>query len=172
MTAPPCSRPRSRACTHAVSFRRTDIGRPVARPGQAMRRMLEHAREQPTVGHSCGGATNLNFTAAPRSAQDRRADAIRADLIGDTTAIAAGITARGRAPVLALCRMLIEAGHDPGLALESFRGDVLCLRLRSIGVAGRLTVDESRDCRFVRFRRNGHQTPDLAPPMRHERVVE
>jgi hypothetical protein len=100
------------------------------------------------------------------SAPDRRADAVRAVLIGDNTAIAAGVTACGRAPVLALCRLLIEAGHDPDLPLEAYRGDVLCLLVRSIGVAARLTVDESHGCRFVRFRGKGQQTPDLAPPMR------
>jgi hypothetical protein len=40
--------------------------------------------------------------------------AICADLIGDSQAIAAGITVSGRyCPVLALCRALVEAGHDP-----------------------------------------------------------
>jgi hypothetical protein len=106
----------------------------------------------------------MNFTAP--SAPDRRRDAVRTELVGDSTAIAAGVTARGRAPVLALCRVLIEAGHDPGLPLEAFRGDVLCLRIPSIGAAARLTVDESHGCRFVRCRREGQQTPDLASPMR------
>jgi hypothetical protein len=106
----------------------------------------------------------MNFPAPSR--QDRRGDAIRAELIGDSTAIGAGVTARGRAPVLALCRLLIEAGHDPDLPLEAYRGDVLCLRVHSIGVAARFTVDESHGCRFVRFRREGQQTPELAPPMR------
>jgi hypothetical protein len=109
---------------------------------------------------------NINFTAATPSEPHRSADAVRAELLGDNTAIAAGITARGRAPVLALCRALIEAGHDPNQPLEAYRGDRLCLRLRSIGVAARLTVDESEGCRFVRFRGQGRQTPDLAPPMR------
>jgi hypothetical protein len=108
----------------------------------------------------------MNFTAVTSSEPHRSADAVRAELIGDTTAIAAGVTARGRAPVLALCRLLIEAGHNPDLPLEAYRGDVLCLRVRSIGVAARLTVDESHGCRFVRFRREGQQTSDLAPPMR------
>jgi hypothetical protein len=108
----------------------------------------------------------MNFTAEAPSAPDRRADALRAVLIGDNTAIAAGVTARGRAPVLALCRLLIEAGHDPNLRLEAYRRDVLCLRVRWIGAAARLTVDESHDCRFAGFRQKAPQTPDLASPMR------
>jgi hypothetical protein len=104
---------------------------------------------------------------AASSPPDRPAEVVRAELIGDDTAIAAGITARGRAPVLALCRLLIEAGHDPNLPLEAYRGDVLCLRVRRIGAGAGMTVDESRDCRFARFRRQkAPQTPDLALPMR------
>ena len=36
----------------------------------------------------------------------------RAELIGSDCCAAAGVTARGSAPVLALCRILIGAGHD------------------------------------------------------------
>jgi hypothetical protein len=95
-----------------------------------------------------------------------RAGAIRAELIGDSTAIAAGVTAHGRAPVLELCRRLVAAGHDSYLQLEAYRSDVLALTVRSIGDGAKLTVDESHGCRFVRFRREGQQTPDLASPMR------
>jgi len=66
--------------------------------------------------------------------------AIRAALIGTETCKAAGITAHGSAPVLALCRRLVAAGHDPGTPLEAWRGDVLALRVRSIGEAARLRV--------------------------------
>jgi hypothetical protein len=46
---------------------------------------------------------------------------IRAEIIG-TICTALGITAHGSAPVLALCRKLVEAGHDPATPLEAWRG--------------------------------------------------
>jgi hypothetical protein len=64
---------------------------------------------------------------------------IRAEL-GRDTCTALGVTARGEAPVLALCRKLIEAGLDPAMPLQVYRGDTLCLRVRSIGEAARLKV--------------------------------
>src|SRR5262245_43967089 len=53
---------------------------------------------------------------------------IVAELIGDDTCTALGITAR---TPTGLCRKLLDAGHDPATPLEAWRGDVLCLRLRS-----------------------------------------
>jgi hypothetical protein len=32
-----------------------------------------------------------------------------------------------------MCRALITAGHDPASRLEAYRGNLLCLRVRSIG---------------------------------------
>lgn len=61
------------------------------------------------------------------------------NLSGDTCA-AGGITARGAAPVLALCRKLIAAGHDPATPLHIYRGDTLTLTVRSIGRGAELTV--------------------------------
>jgi hypothetical protein len=66
--------------------------------------------------------------------------AIRAELIGDDACTALGLTARGAAPVLALCRSLIEAGHDSTTPLETWRGKTFCLRVSSIGQGARLTV--------------------------------
>lgn len=51
-----------------------------------------------------------------------------------------GTIARGSAPVLALCRALIKAGHDPAKPLEAWRGDTLALRVRTIGEGARLRV--------------------------------
>jgi hypothetical protein len=69
------------------------------------------------------------------------AQVVRAEIIGQGQATAAGITVSGRhAPVLALCRALIEAGHDPATPLEAYRGTTLCLRVRSIGEGARLRV--------------------------------
>jgi hypothetical protein len=81
---------------------------------------------------------------------------LRAELIGINQASWQGITVNGRrAPVLSLCRALIAAGHDPSTPLEAYRGDVLCLRVRSIGEAAALSVDETTNDgkpRFVAYR--------------------
>jgi hypothetical protein len=66
--------------------------------------------------------------------------AIRAELIGSGRCSALELTATGHAPVLALCHLLIDAGHHPATPLEAHRGEVLCLRVRSIGEAARLRV--------------------------------
>ena len=66
---------------------------------------------------------------------------IRADLIGSDTCIALGLTINSSSPVLALCRALVESGHDPATPLEAYRGDVLCLRVRSIGDGAELEIN-------------------------------
>ena len=70
--------------------------------------------------------------------------AIRAELISSTSCTAVGITVVDHAPVLALCRALVTAGQDPNRPLHAYRGDVLCLRVRSIGQAAQLTVEDDR----------------------------
>ena len=66
---------------------------------------------------------------------------IRAELAGAKICIALGITVgRESAPVLMLCRKLIAASHDPVTRLDAYRGDVLALRIRSIGEAAHLRV--------------------------------
>jgi hypothetical protein len=77
--------------------------------------------------------------------------AVRAELIGTDTCTALGLTARNHLPLLALCRALIEAGHDPVIPLEAYRGDVLCLRVRSIGDCAALEVN-AKGTDFIRFR--------------------
>jgi hypothetical protein len=66
--------------------------------------------------------------------------AIRAELRADDSCSALGMTVRGPAPVLALCRRLVADGYDQGLPLEVWRVQVLCLRVRSIGEAAQLRV--------------------------------
>jgi hypothetical protein len=68
--------------------------------------------------------------------------AVRAELIGSNCAVALGIEAHGSSPVLELCRILVEAGHDPATPLEAYRGDTLALLIRSIGEAARLEVSQ------------------------------
>src|SRR5262249_2023327 len=85
--------------------------------------------------------------------------AIRAQLAGDIWP-ALGITAKSGSPALALCRKLIDAGHDPAKPLEAFRGDTLALRVKSIGQGAQLEVNgEGTGFRPAR-------QPDAAPPMR------
>ena len=93
---------------------------------------------------------------APRAPRPK----IVAELIGSDTCTALGIVARGNAPALGLCRKLIEAGANPATPLDVYRGDTLCLIVRSIGESARLEL-------------NGHGTGFLpaptggtAPPMR------
>ena len=70
--------------------------------------------------------------------------AIRAELISSTACTAAGITVVDHAPVFALCRVLVTAGQDPNRPLHAYRGDALCLRVRSIGEGAQLTVEDDR----------------------------
>jgi len=52
-------------------------------------------------------------------------------------------TRRSDAVVCALCRRLVEAGHDPATPMEVYRGQTLALHVRSIGEAAKLTVTEA-----------------------------
>jgi hypothetical protein len=96
---------------------------------------------------------------------------IRADLIGQSQATAAGITVTGRhAPILSLCRALVGAGHDPATPLEAYRGSTLCLRVRSLGEGAKLTVRDGsagRPC-FAPFRpfQDSEQPCGGRPPVR------
>ncbi len=65
---------------------------------------------------------------------------IRAEIVGDDTCIAQGITVRAAAPVLAMCRKLVENGFDRSIPLEAYRGATLCLRVRTIGEGARLEI--------------------------------
>jgi hypothetical protein len=65
---------------------------------------------------------------------------IRAEIVGDDSCTALGITVSGNAPVLRLCRALVNAGHDPALPLHAFRGATLALKVRTIGEGARLIV--------------------------------
>jgi hypothetical protein len=83
---------------------------------------------------------------------------VRSELTGDDTCSALGFTAKSSSPVLALCRQLVEAGHDPSIPLEAWRGDVLCLRVRSIGEAAGLEVN-ARGTGFSRAAAVGTASP-------------
>jgi hypothetical protein len=75
---------------------------------------------------------------------------IRATLLGSNRCEVLGFTGRGHSLVLALCRALVAAGHDPRRPLHAYRGDVLALKVLSIGEGARFTVREDRaGLRFV-----------------------
>jgi hypothetical protein len=66
---------------------------------------------------------------------------LHAQLVRSDTAVAAGITARGTSPVLLLCRKLLAVGHDPATPMQVWRGNTLCLSIRSIDAAAGLRVN-------------------------------
>jgi hypothetical protein len=84
---------------------------------------------------------------------------IRAEIVGSSFARALGVTVTAPAPVLALCRALIREGHDPATPLEAYRGEVLCLKVRSIGEGAELGIAGDG----VGFRRVAE--PVAAPPV-------
>ena len=92
---------------------------------------------------------------------------IRAELVGSDTCIAAGEMARGVAPVLAMCRQLIEAGHDPKLSLRAYRGDVLCLTVSRIGEGAHLVVKAAGNGSPI-FALNTLQKGAASPPVRRK----
>jgi hypothetical protein len=65
---------------------------------------------------------------------------IRATLVGSDYCEVQGLTGHGYAPVLALCRALVAAGHDPHRPLHVYRGHGLALKVRSIGGGARLRI--------------------------------
>jgi hypothetical protein len=98
------------------------------------------------INERTSGRNKISDDSTPRlacwSAIAKHPTPIRAELSDARQCSALGITATGNAPVLTLCRRLIEAGHNPILPLEAYRGTTLCLRVRSIGEGAKLTVYE------------------------------
>ncbi|MFZ0148143.1 MAG: hypothetical protein WAM72_07305 [Xanthobacteraceae bacterium] len=86
---------------------------------------------------------------------------IRAELSGSTICSAAGHVAISQTPVLALCRELIAAGHDPDQPLEVYRGETLALRVRSIGEAAKLNLN-SKGTAFIKCRQAVRTATTLA----------
>jgi hypothetical protein len=96
---------------------------------------------------------------------------ICAEIAGSDRCAACGITAHGHAPVLALCRQLVDAGHDPATRLEAYRDTVLALRVRTIGEGAALTVeDDSRGTPRFRLWRGGAASPVRQTGVRATRV--
>ena len=99
---------------------------------------------------------------------------IIAQLIGHDRAQAGDIVARSRSPVFALCRALLAAGANPNSKLECFRGSVLALTVKTIGIGAKLTIKENDwvGPKVVRYEplsrdrvgRHVRQTGEPAPP--------
>jgi hypothetical protein len=53
--------------------------------------------------------------------------------ITDDRCEAEGYSVRANAPVLALCRKLVENGYDPARPLHAYRGNTVALTVTSIG---------------------------------------
>jgi hypothetical protein len=100
--------------------------------------------ESPERGHGAGASVDdqLGRQVIPENKRQQQfAQApIRAELIGLSRCEAEGLSARGYALVLELCRELVAAGFSPACPLEAWRGETLCLRVRSIGEGARLTI--------------------------------
>jgi len=95
-----------------------------------------------------------------RNHRSNHSTTIRAELIGSDRCSALGMTVRSSAPVLALCRQLVEAGHNSATPLEAYRGDMLALRVKSIGDAAALEVNTAG----TGFK--PQRQPSAAPPIR------
>src|SRR6516225_5627683 len=84
-------------------------------------------------------ADRMSSIANPTS-QSPQAASIRADLIGSDCCSALGLAVYRPAPVLALCRKLVEAGYKSVTPLEVWRRDTLALTVRSIGEGSGLRI--------------------------------
>ena len=69
---------------------------------------------------------------------------IRAEIGKSNQCDAEGYTVKTSAPVLAMCRKLVEVGYDPATPLHAYRGDTLCLTVSSIGWGAKHTVGDNR----------------------------
>jgi hypothetical protein len=135
----------SRAITQGLELRRPagNQSRSGAngRSGLAVRRdgeLLQQVKPQQS-GKGRPKGTQAPNGRGPASALTR-AEIIRAEIIGSSRACVPGVSVRGRAPVLTLCRRLIALGCDPRAPLEAYRGAVLCLKISSLAYGAGLTV--------------------------------
>jgi hypothetical protein len=95
---------------------------------------------------------------------------IRAEIIGSDRCEADGFTVRAAAPVLAMCRKLIEAGYDRARPLNAYRGDVLALKVSSIGYGARYTVREGNNAPYI-ARWKPFALPDVSPRIARNEVA-
>ena len=91
--------------------------------------------------------------------------AIRAELVGEHTCRANGVTVHSPTPILKMCRRLVKAGVNPATPLVAYRDDTLCLSVRSIGEAARLEINSKGSG----FKKHRHAVRP-APPVRRRDV--
>jgi hypothetical protein len=106
--------------------------------------VLARESESPAAVVTANGAQKFHRIAKCETSKlqnPKTQDPILATLTGSSVCTSAGISARGYSPVLKLCRKLVEAGFDHRLPLHVYRGDMLCLVVRSIGEATGLEVN-------------------------------
>jgi hypothetical protein len=119
---------------------------------------------------ACGEpASNLEHLGGPLGIS-HTPSIITAQLVGDDTAIADGITARG---ALDLCRRLLDAGFNSEAELLCYRANVLALRIRSIALGAQFTIRETATDgpRVVRWKAFSRR--NVSAPMRQtEEVVQ
>src|SRR5262245_11835070 len=83
---------------------------------------------------------NFDMHDVAPAATRRNPDPIRSNFIDSDICTWAGITSKGAAPALVLCKELIAAGLDPDTAMEVYRAGTLALRIRTLREGARLTV--------------------------------
>jgi hypothetical protein len=120
-----------------------------------------HKKKNPAVVATASGAGGFDLagrqighltTPEPKRLQGRLAAPIRAELVADNTCIAAGLSVSNITPVLNLCRALIRGGHDPATPMAVFRGEVLALKVRSIGEMAVLEIN-GKGTAFIKRRK-------------------
>jgi len=90
-------------------------------PGSGAQRCAQAGERKHRIDSTTGPATTTS-----NAIDLRRLAALCANLVGSDICTAAGIIARSYAPVLALCRRLIQqAGYDPATPLQVYRGATL-----------------------------------------------
>jgi hypothetical protein len=129
---------------------------------------MGHTNANPALATRGSAEVSFEQNAAEHSRPTPAAQAISAELIGSNACTALCITACSYTPVLSLCRLLIDAEHDPNRPLLAYRGSTLCLRVRSIGEGARLTVEDDRlgTPRFRRWRARGDGAAPLVAQTR------
>jgi hypothetical protein len=93
--------------------------------------------------------------------------AISAKLTGANRCEALGIIGVGYSPVLVLCRQMLAAGISPDEALDVYRAGMLALRIRAIGEAARLSVEDHKNG-VPKFRLARPQRDGAAPLVRFQ----
>jgi hypothetical protein len=100
----------------------------------------------------------VSFVATP---ERKPFQVIRAELVGDDSCTALGVTAHGPSPVLAICSRLVAAGINPTLP-HAYRSNVLALTVAAIGQAAQFQTN-SKGTGFIRRRQAVRIGPPVAP---------